>query len=118
MINYFVNKEPVSEFIKKDENICDFLMAQKCDRKFKVIHGEKPVQRINRFYASTNDYSLFKVSPEGKEINMLTKSGVTILNQFDSKPIGERHLNYLYYISEAKKIIHAFECRQLDLFND
>lgn len=118
VINYFVNKEPVSEFIKKDENICDFLMAQKCDRKFKVIHGEKPVQRINRFYASTNDYSLFKVSPEGKEINMLTKSGVTILNQFDSKPIGERHLNYLYYISEAKKIIHAFECRQLDLFND
>nr|DAQ57687.1 MAG TPA: DNA polymerase [Crassvirales sp.] len=118
VINYFITKQPVSEFIKNSTDIRDFLMSQRCDKKFKVVHGKTPVQRINRFYAATNDYSLYKISPEGKETNMLTKSGVTILNTLDDKPITDRHLNYMYYISEAKKIIHAFEHRQLDLFGD
>ena len=118
VINYFLTKQPVSEFIKNDKNICDFLMTQRVDRKFKVVHGEKPVQRINRYYASTNDYYLYKISPEGQVNNILTKSGVTILNKFDNVQIRERHINYQYYISEARKIINDFEIQQLNLFNN
>ena len=116
VINYFLTKQPTSEYIKKSKDIKDFLMYQRVDKKFKVIHGDKPVQRINRFYASTNDYSLFKVDETGKVANMLTKSGVTILNNMNNIPIEGRHLNYQYYISEANKIISDFVYQQLELF--
>ena len=139
VINYFLTKQPVDEFIKKDLDIRDFLMSQAVDKKFKVVHGEKPIQRINRFYASTDGEYLFKrkyhedagkikhisppfeesydyVVPEYDEQNMLTKSGVTILNKFDELPIEDRKINYRYYISEAKKVIADFTEQQLSLF--
>lgn len=127
VINYFVHNTPVTETIEKDTDIRDFLMSQAVDKKFKVIHGDKPVQRINRFYASTNGAYLFKRDKDGKEVhtlmdlfdkaqNMLTKSGVTILNKFDDLPIEDRKINYRYYISEAKKIIADFTEQELELF--
>lgn len=117
VINYFLTKQPVSEFIEKDRDIRDFLMTQAVDRKFKVVHGDKPVQRINRFYASTNGRYLYKINQEtGQENNMLTKSGVTILNKFDNLEIEDRKVNYRYYISEANKIIADFVNQQLELF--
>ena len=118
VMNYFVHKIPVTETIEKDKDIRDFLMSQAVDKKFKVIHGDKPVQRINRFYASTNGEYLYKDNPEdGRDrTNMLTKSGVTILNKFDDTPIEDRKINYRYYTSEAKKIIADFTEQQLELF--
>ena len=118
VIAYFTQGTPVTEFIEKDRDIRDFLMSQAVDKKFKVIHGDKPVQRINRFYASTNGYFLFKIDPDSNReaTNMLTKSGVTILNKFDDRPIEDRKINYRYYISEAKKIIADFTEQQLELF--
>ena len=118
VINYFVHHIPVTETIEKDRDIRDFLMSQAVDKKFKVIHGEKPVQRINRFYASTNGPYLYKEDPGGNRdrTNMLTKSGVTILNKFDDRPIEDRKINYRYYISEAKKVIADFTEQQLSLF--
>ena len=138
VINYFLTKQPVSEFIEKDNDIRDFLMTQNVDKKFKVVHGDKPVQRINRFYASTDGPFLYKVKknenpghykktdqwgypyeydvPEESWSNMLTKSGVTILNKFDDLKIEDRKINYRYYISEANKIIADFVNQQLELF--
>ena len=119
VINYFVNKQPVSEFIRNHDDIKDFLMTQRVDKKFKVEWANKPTQRINRYYASTNGYYLFKVKDENghKEYsNMLTKSGVTLLNKLDSLPIKDRKINYQYYIAEANKIIENLVCRQLELF--
>ena len=116
VINYFLTKQPTFEYIKSSKDIKDFMMYQRVDKKFKVLHGDEPVQRINRFYASTNDYSLFKVDDTGKVANMLTKSGVTILNKMNDIPIENRHVNYQYYIGEANKIISEFVCQQLELF--
>jgi hypothetical protein len=134
VINYFTTKQPVSEFIENDRDIRDFLMAQNVDKKFKVVHGDKPVQRINRFYASTDGPYLYKVKenenpghyigqwgeeydvPEESWFNMLTKSGVTILNKFDDLKIEDRKINYRYYISEANKIVADFVNQQLELF--
>ena len=116
LINYFVHKIPVTETIEKDRNIRDFLMSQAVDKKFKVIHGDKPVQRINRFYASTDGAYLFKGTTLQELSNMLTKSGVTILNKFDDLPIEDRKINYRYYISEAKKVIADFTEQQISLF--
>ena len=118
VIAYFTQGTPVTEFIEKDKDIRDFLMSQAVDKKFKVVYGDKPIQRINRFYASTNGYFLFKIDPDSNReaTNMLTKSGVTILNKFDDRPIEDRKINYRYYISEAKKIIADFTEQQLELF--
>ena len=118
VINYFLTKQSVDEFIVKDKDIRDFLMSQAVDKKFKVVHGEKPIQRINRFYASIDGPYLYKVDPNGDRdrTNMLTKSGVTILNKFDELPIEDRKINYRYYISEAKKVIADFTEQQLSLF--
>ena len=126
IIAYFTKHIPVEEFIKSDKDIRDFLMSQAVDKKFTVIHGNKRIQRINRFYASTNGPYLFKLDEKGEKTyesilidkaeNMLTKSGVTILNKFDDLTIEDRKINYRYYISEAVKIIHNFTDQQLELF--
>jgi hypothetical protein len=116
VINYFTKKQPIEEFIKSDGDIRDFLTSQQVDKKFEVLHGENRVQRINRFYASTNGEYLFKRDGE-KEQNMLTKSGVTILNQLYDTTVEGRKINYRYYISEAKKIVADFTEQQLELFS-
>lgn len=119
VINYFLTGESVEHFIKNHTDIKDFLMTQAVDKKFNVEYGDERVQRINRYYASTNGRYLYKVKEENGKLsytNMLTKSGITILNILDDKPIKERHINYIYYISEANKIINNFVCQQLSLF--
>lgn len=119
VINYFLTGESVEHFIKNHTDIKDFLMTQAVDKKFNVEYGDERVQRINRYYASTNGRYLYKVKEENGKLsytNMLTKSGITILNVLDDKPIKERHINYIYYISEANKIINNFVCQQLSLF--
>lgn len=117
VINYFLNKQDVSEFIKSDRDIRDFLMTQRVDKKFKVYYGDKQITRMNRYYASENGCYLFKRGKDGSESNMLKNSSVTILNKLDNQPIENRKINYRYYSSQARKIIEDLVCRQLELFS-
>ena len=121
VINYLLNKEPIDKFIKEDNNIRDFLMSQSVNREFKVEYAEKYIQRINRYYASTNGYYLFKVKDKAYEAvrreNMVSDTGVTILNKIDNKPISERKINYQFYIGKAKSIANEFINRQLTIFD-
>ena len=117
VIAYFTKGIPIEEYIKSDRDIRDFLMSQQVDKKFIVLHGNNQVQRINRFYASTNGEYLFKQKDGENPENMLTKSGVTILNELYDTTVEGRKINYRYYISEAKKIVSDFTEQQLELFN-
>ena len=116
VINYFLTGESVEHYIRRQTDIKDFLMSQRVDKKFKVFHGPNRVQQINRYFASSTGYFLRKVDDAGKETNLLTRSGVTILNKFDDRPIEDRHINYQYYIGEANKIVFDLRCQQLELF--
>jgi hypothetical protein len=118
IINHFLTGESIKSYILRQTDIHEFLMGQKTDKKFKVRHGDKILQRINRYYASTNGAYLFKFDKDNPndETIMLSKSGVTILNKIDDIPIENRKINYSYYISEAQSIVNEFECRQLELF--
>jgi hypothetical protein len=116
VINYFTKNIPVEETIKNCHDIRDFLMGQRVGKQFSVIHGETPVQRTNRFYASTNGAYIFKVKAVEEPEHMLSESGVTILNKFDDLPIEDRKINYRYYISKARKIIIEFTEKELSLF--
>lgn len=119
VINYFVFNIPVEDTIRNCNDIRKFLMSQRVDRKFKVEYDDKYIQRINRWYASTNGCYLYTVDESKTPVkysNLLKKSGVTILNYIDDISTKNRKINYPYYISEARKIIDQLVCRQLDLF--
>lgn len=119
VIAYFVNGKPIEQTIRECTDIRKFVMGQRVGKKFKVEYNDKQIQRINRFYASTNGCYLYKVKEEGDNVqynNLLTKSGVTLLNKYDDVDIKCRHINYTYYTSEARKIVEQLRCRQLDLF--
>lgn len=122
IIKYFVDKAPVEETIKGCTDIRKFLMSEKTGKQWHVEYMNKEQQRTNRFYASTNGGYLWKWKysndSEAKSYqNMLTASGVTLLNKFDDKPIEERKINYRYYIYEAYKIIRELKPLQLSLWD-
>lgn len=141
IIKYFVDGIPVEQTIKECKDIKKFLMSEKTGKQWHVEYMNKEQQRTNRFYASTNGGYLWKWKDtghkEGEIItytepyvgerkykasarqyqNMLTASGVTLLNKFDDKPIEERKINYRYYIMEAYKIIRDLKPLQLSLWD-
>lgn len=120
IVKYFVDNVPVEDTIYNCTDIKKFLMSEKTGKQWNVEYMNEEIQRTNRFYASTNGGYLWKwKSNDGKEKqyqNMLTASGVTILNDFDEKPITERKINYRYYLRECYKIIEELKPRQLSLF--
>ena len=121
VINYFLTKEPIDKFVKEDKNIRDFLMSQSVNREFKIEYGNKPVQRINRYYASNSGYYLMRVKDkmyETKKENILSDVGVILLNHIDDVPIEKRKINYQYYIGKANTIVSEFINRQLTIFDN
>jgi hypothetical protein len=141
VISFFKDGMPVEDTIKNCTDIRDFLMSEKTGKQWHVEYMNEEQQRTNRFYASTNGGYLWKWKDtghkEGEIItytepyvgerkykasarqyqNMLTASGVTLLNKFDNKPIEERKINYRYYIMEAYKIIRDLKPLQLSLWD-
>lgn len=141
VISFFKDGIPVEDTIKNCTDIRDFLMSEKTGKQWHVEYMNEEQQRTNRFYASTNGGYLWKWKDTGHkedEIitytepyvgerkykasarqyqNMLTASGVTLLNKFDDKPIEERKINYRYYIMEAYKIIRDLKPLQLSLWD-
>lgn len=119
VIAYFKDGIPVNDTIKNCTDIKDFLMSEKTGKQWHVEYLDKEQQRINRFYASTNGGYLWKWKNNNGEKqyqNMLTASGVTLLNKFDDIPITERKINYRYYFAECMKIIEELKPRQLSLW--
>ena len=118
VIKYFLEGIRPDEYIKSCTDIKDFLMSEKTGKQWHVEYNNEPQQRTNRFYASTDGYFLYKWKIENEEKkyqNMLTASGVTLLNNFDDLPENPK-INYQYYITEANKIIAQFKNKQLSLF--
>lgn len=119
IIKYFVDGIPVEQTIKDCKDIRKFLMSEKTGKQWQVEYMNEEQQRTNRFYASTNGGYLWKWKDSSgvkQYQNMLSSSGVTLLNKFDNKPIEERKINYRYYLREALKIIEELQPRQLELF--
>lgn len=120
IIAFFKDKVPIEDTIKHCKDIKEFLMSEKTGKQWHVEYNDKEQQRINRFYASTNGAYLWKWklkdNGEKQYQNMLTASGITLLNYLDDKPIEERKINYRYYILEAYKIVRELKPLQLSLW--
>ena len=118
VIKYFLEDIKPQDYIKSCTDIKDFLISEKTGKQWHVEYNNEPQQRTNRFYASTNGCFLYKwkmEKGERKYQNMLTASGVTLLNNFDDLKEDPK-INYQYYITEANKIIAQFKNKQLSLF--
>lgn len=115
---YFLEGIKPEDFIKQHTDIKDFLMSEKTGKQWTVEYNNQKQQRTNRFYASTDGYFLYKWKIENgqkKYQNMLTASGVTLLNNFGDLKENPK-INYQYYITEANKIINQLKTKQLSLF--
>lgn len=115
---YFLEGIKPEEFIKQHTDIKDFLMSEKTGKQWTVEYNGQTQQRTNRFYASTDGCFLYKWKIDDgvkKYQNMLTASGVTLLNNFDNLKENPK-INYQYYITEANKIINQLKTKQLSLF--
>lgn len=119
VIAHFKDNIPVEDTIKNCTDIKDFLMSEKTGKQWHVEYMNKEQQRTNRFYASTNGGYLWKWKLNNgvkSYQNMLTSSGVTLLNKFNDTPIENRNINYRYYIIEAYKIVRELKPLQLSLW--
>lgn len=120
VINYFINKIPIREYITNDKSIYDFLMGQRVDKSFKVEYNDRVINRINRFYACLSGHPLlkYKIDDEGYKhyTNLLSKSSVKILNKLQDTNVENLNINYNYYIKEASDIVNNLRCKELSLF--
>ena len=115
---YFLHGTKPTDFIPTVKDITKFLMSEKTGKQWTVEYDGNIQQRTNRFYASTDGFFLWKYKIEAGEKkyqNMLTASGVTLLNDFSTLKENPK-INYRYYITEANKIIAQFKNKQLSLF--
>lgn len=65
---HFIYGADVERTIKNSRRIEDFLTYQKVDKAYKVEFNDKYIQRINRYYASTNGSYLYKCKIEDGQI--------------------------------------------------
>lgn len=121
VINYFINKTPIKDYIKNHKDIHDFLIGQRVDKKFKVEYNDKVINRINRFYACLSGHPLlkFKINNDGSKsyTNLLSKSPVKLFNKITTETIKQLHINYDYYIKEAYDIVNRLRYKELSLFD-
>lgn len=131
---YYINNKPIEDTIRNHKNIFDFCIGAKSIGTNRLIHLEPikgteiSLQKINRYYVSTNGWHLLKrLKPlENKKItrqvdifgniNDGTRESeleagwlTTIYNRHVEKPISEYNINYKYYIEGAQKIIDKIE---------
>lgn len=112
---------PVADTIYACKDINKFITYQKVSKDYSVEYDGKLIQRINRYYISTDGPWLYKckVDENGrryKYIKLLTDSGVTILNTINKSDELPSNINYSFYIAAAQKIVCMFKHKQLKLF--
>jgi hypothetical protein len=121
IIKRLADNIPVEETIRNCQDIHKFLTYQKVSKDYSVEYDGKLIQRINRYYVSTDGPWLYKckIDHNGnryKYIKLLTDSGVTILNKIEPNMPLPKNINYRYYIAAAQKIVNYFKQKQLSLF--
>jgi len=122
---YFINKQPVEETIKKHQNIFNFCKRFRTSKGWITYkYSTDGVQMIKerqqkniRYYISINGDKITKEkTKDGKKIDIEASTGVTIFNKYIQKDMKDYNIDYGYYVSEARKIILSIDDGQLKLF--
>lgn len=113
---FFINNKDIKETIYEHNDILDFCMSQKVGNSYTLWHNNNKLQKINRWYASTNGAYLYKEKNNSYE-HLLKDKGVTIINYCKERNAKKyTDLDYNWYISQAQKQIDEIIPKQLKLF--
>jgi len=129
--NYYSNKINIEETILKHDNIFDFCLGVKSKSDSKLIHSnpktneEIELQKINRYYISTDGFNLLKrmkplenkkgsgqldifgnIDDGTRESEVEAGWLTTIYNKHIIKNIEDYNIDYSFYIQKANKIIN------------
>jgi hypothetical protein len=128
LIDYFGKGIPIEHTIEMCPYIYDFVAFQKIGKQYDVIHNQKTIQHINRFYVCKQAPMLYKqktVMKENKKTgktetvktmeSVIAGKGVRLFNEYEDKPIPEYNIDYSYYIIRCRDIIRSLEPEQLSL---
>lgn len=116
---YFLKGTQPEEFLKNHKVLADFCSQKKSDRSYTIKHNGKEVQRLNRFYPSTNGAYLYKEKVNKKtnklsSTHLFSESGVTIVNRLPKE--FPDNVNYKWFKAEIWNHIRCFETNQMTLF--
>lgn len=115
---YFINKIPIMDTLRKATNILDFCKTQNVGRQFHVeqtsICNQQAqtvvCQRYVRFYVSNNGCIIEKVHNQtASRARLAAGQSVTVLNSLDDVDISLRDINYKYYYEQAMAIINPIK---------
>lgn len=108
---YFFNDVPIKDTIQSSQSIHDFLITQKPGKKFTVEFEGEEVQRINRYFVSTNGGYLQKSEKDNPERKLsLVAEQVQLANNIKDDSIENYpNLDYNYYIHEVQKIVDKIQ---------
>lgn len=111
----------VDESIKNPDkygfHIYDYCKSNKINKAYEVIHNNKKVQNLNRYYFKRNSPLLFKRKKGETALqNINVGEGVCLFNVYEEKSFKEYDINYSHYTKKAKEIISAITEKQLSLF--
>ena len=121
LVEYFTKGIDPQITIDEEKDIFKFCISQKVHRKFEVYYqdltGRKAIQRVNRYFVSNRTGAIIKHDREiDKDISLMAKTNVYLLNEYDENVDYFSMLNKSYYLRECRKVIREFETEQLKLF--
>ncbi len=116
LYKYFVEGVQPEDYIPSENNPFLFCRSNKIDKKYKVYWNGGKVQNLNRYYVSKKGAYLYKQKPGGNMENVLKGYGVVLYNIANGEKATDLNIDYQYYISKTREIIHSLEPNQLTLF--
>ena len=99
---------PVAEFIMNHRDPFDFMLSIKVPRSSRLMADDVQVQNTTRYYVSTRGVYLRKIMPGlkgGPERTFDVQKGWTVGICNDAADFDWNTVNYLYYITEARKLL-------------
>ena len=100
---------PVETFIYQHQDVMDFMLRTKVPRSSELYLDDRRLQNICRYYISVTGGKLYKKMPplpgktDKRKIGINVEWLVSECNNMKDYHPG--NINYIYYISEAKKLV-------------
>jgi hypothetical protein len=119
---YFVNGTPVSETLRKHENILDFCGRYKATKgwhsEFVYLDGDREKRlnfgKIYRFIPVIKGGVSLKINKDGREHQLCEGYQTYPFNKKDA--FNMANLNYGFFENECRKLIELIKPNQLSLF--
>jgi hypothetical protein len=118
LCKYYTEGVDVTEYIRSEKNIHEFLYGIKKKRNFEyllwyakddIIYNKKLPYRVVRYFVSKSGGSLYKHFNDGRITGVNVGQRVTPLMNIVSPKIEKYDIDYDFYINQANEIINSIK---------